>query len=587
MKKSYTFLLSLILLIGICNTANAQTLVVSGSLFIPQDSISFTYSSPAFSSTDWIGIYRIAEAPGGPPSVAWDYIPAASGTFKLKAPNEAGIFKAYLLCCDGYDIIATSAEFSVNIPVLTSDFATYVQGTPMVFSYVSPRFSSTDWIGIYPTGTKPGDANPSIDWDYIPDSSGTMTFNTSLSPGMYDAYLLCCDGYDSLAACTFEVKNANTAFITPKTAKFAAGSPIDLIYNDPSFATNDWIGIYFEGDDPALVTSVAWNYLTTKSGTLSFPGTLGGGTYFAVMFCCNGSENEYARSASFTVEAGAVGTYIKTVASVYPLGVKVLVNYRDNDFVDTDWIGIYNKGEAPGGPDATQWKYAPSDSSTVEFTDPLPTGEYVVYLLCCDGYNIKAKYSFKIADASTPSLVATAMTYAAGDSLAFYYNSPGFVSTDWIGIYHPGDVPGEINSITWQYIPVANGSMIFHYPDDQDLAPGEYWAGLFCCDGYDMYAQTSFVVTESVNTAIRELDRANKVSISPNPSHGLVNIEMANNEQLQRIKIYSLTGQVLYQEKPDGSANKKTIDLKSLNEGVYFIEVSTGKSLITKKLIIQ
>jgi hypothetical protein len=587
MKKNYTFLLSLILLIGICNSANAQTLVVSGSLFLPQDSISFTYSSPTFDSADWIGIYRITDKPGGPASVSWNYIPTASGTLKLKAPDEAGKFKAFLLCCDGYDTIAMSAEFSVFIPVLTSDFSTYVQGSPMIFSYVSPRFSDKDWIGIYPTGTKPGNANPSIDWDYIPDSSGTLTFNTALTPGIYDAYLVCCDGYDSLSACTFEVKSANIAFVTPKVLKFAAGSPLEFTFNDPAFTSTDWIGIYFEGDDPALVTSVAWGYLSVKSGSASFPGTLAGGSYFAVIFCCDGSETEYARSAIFTVETGAVGTYVKTGATIYPVGVKVLVNYRDKDFASTDWIGIYKKGEAPGGPAATIWEYAPSDSATIEFTDQLVIGEYVVYLLCCDGYNIKAKYNFKISDASTPSLIASAMAFASGDSLAFYYNSPSYVNTDWIGIYHPGDVPGSINSIAWKYIPVTNGKMVFHYPVDQDLAPGEYWAGLFCCDGYDLYAQTSFIVTEQVNTGIHELSPGNKLSISPNPAHGHTNIEIADNEKLLRIKVYNITGQVLFQEKLNGSVKKKALDLGNLNKGVYFVEVQTEKSRVTQKLIIQ
>lgn len=586
MKKIYTLLASLIILAGVCNNANAQSLVVSGSLFLPQDSIGFTYNSPAFSETDWIGIYRLGDVPGGPASSSWDYIPAASGMMYLPAPSEAGDYKAFLLCCNGYDTIAISGEFRVAVPVLTSSYAAYVQGDSMVFSYVSPRFSTTDWIGLYATGTIPGGDNPSIDWHYIPDSAGTMTFKTALTPGIYDAYLLCCDGYDSIAACTFEVKNANMAFVTPKTMTFPAGSPLEFTYNDPAFASDDWMGLYFEGDDPALVSSAAWAYLPAKSGTVTFPGTLAGGSYFAVIYCCNASDTEYARSAIFTVEAGTSGTYVKTAASVYPEGIPVLVNYRDMDFVDTDWIGIYKKGEAPGGPGATLWAYAPSDSGTIEFTDPLLPGEYIVYLLCCDAYNIKAKYNFKIADAGTPSIVASAMNYASVDSLAFYFNSPAFVDTDWIGIYNPGDVPGEINSITWQYLPAGTGTMIFHYPDDHSLAPGEYWAGLFCCDGYDLYAQTSFIVTEGAS-GINEIKFAGNLNIFPNPSGGLVNINISGGEKLQGISVYSLTGQVLYQEKLTGPVEEKTLDLNYLKKGVYFIELLTEKSRISRKLVIQ
>jgi hypothetical protein len=588
MKKFYTLLLSLVMLAGIGYDANAQSLTVSGSLFLPQDdSIGFTYDSPSFSETDWIGIYRIDDLPGGPASVSWNYIPAASGTLYLSLPQEAGEYKAYLLCCDGYDIIAMSESFTVAVPVLTSSQTAYLQGDSLVFTYVSPRFTSADWIGLYTTGTKPGSANPSIDWKYLPDSAGTMTFKTTLNPGFYDAYLLCCDGYDSLAACTFEIKSANVAFVTPKSMKFPAGSPLEFVYNVPAFATGDWIGIYNEGDDPALVSSVAWSYLASKSGIVTFAGTLIGGNYFAVIYCCNGSETEYARSAVFEVEAGTSGTYIKTAASVYPQGVPILVNFRDMDFVDTDWIGIYKKGEAPGGgPAATLWVYAPSDSGTVAFSDPLLPGEYIVYLLCCDAYNIKAKYNFKVSDSSTPSVVASAMTYATTDSLVFYFNSPSYVDTDWIGIYHPGDVPGDVGSITWKYLPAANGTMTFKYPDDHDLAPGEYWAGLFCCDGYDLYAQTSFIITEG-SSGIQEIKFAGNLSIFPNPTNGQVTVNLTGNEKPLRISVYSLTGQVLYQDKLDGSVEGKVLDLNFLNKGVYFIEIQTGKSKLTRKLIIH
>lgn len=587
MKKIYTFLLSLALLAGISVTANAQSLSVAGSLFLPGDSIVFTYNSPSFDPTDWIGIYHVGETPGSStPSTVWDYIPAASGTKKLKAPEESGDYVAFLLCCDGYNILATSAQFTIKVPVLTSSSAIYMQGDPMTFTFESPRFSNTDWIGIYPTGTTPSGGNPSIDWKYIPSATGTVTFTTNLNPGLYDANLLCCDGYTILASCTFEVKNPNVAYILPKIPKFAAGAPIELLYNDPLFAAGDWVGIYFEGDDPALVSSAAWASLTTKSGTISIPGTLAGGNYFVVMFCCNASDTEYARSAVFAVEAGASGTYIKTAASVYPQGVKVLVNYRDADYADKDWIGIYHKGDSPGSITAYLWQYVPADSGTVSFDYTMAIGDYTVFLLCCDGYNIKAKYNFKVADNTVPSIVASEMAYSFGDSLVFHYNSPVYVDTDWIGIYHPGNVPGEINSIHWQYLPVAKGTMVFHYPDDHELSPGEYWAGLFCCDGYDLYAQTSFIVKEG-STGIPDIKVASSINIFPNPNDGVFHVVASGGETIRQIKVYNLAGSVLHQENLDGSASRKTLDLRSLSKGVYLVEVLTDKTKANRKLVIQ
>ncbi len=586
MKNLYRFLLIILMITGFSLKANAQTLVVSGSEFLTVDSIGFVYNSPNFSETDWIGIYKVEETPGGPASSSWGYIPSAEGTVYLDAPAEPGNYIAYLFCCDGYEILATSTEITVYAPVLTCSSTTYLQGDPIVFNYVSPKFSSSDWIGIYPKDTIPGSANPSIDWKYLPDSAGTMTFTTTLDPGIYDAHLLCCDGYNILASCTFEITNPNVAFVIPKASTYPAGSPIELLYNDPLFAAGDWIGVYFEGDDPALVTSAAWVTLTSKSGTVSLPGTLAGGNYFAALFCCNSNETEYARSKVFVVEAGAAGTYVKTSASVYPEGVPVLVNYRDMDYVDTDWLGIYPKGETPGGPSATLWAYVPSDSGTVAFNDPLQPGEYVVYLLCCDGYNIKAKTNFNVVDSSSPSLVAGAMTFAATDSLTFYYNSPNFVSTDWIGVYHPGDVPGEINSITWKYLPETKGTMVFAYPDDHDLPPGEYWAGLFCCDGYDLYAKTNFIITEG-SSGINQIDLSGSLRVYPNPAEGIVNVSVAGGQMIHEILVYGLSGQVLHQEKVSGAEHEKTLNLKHLNPGIYFIAVQTGEAKTTRKVILK
>jgi hypothetical protein len=587
MKKVYSLILSFSLLMGFSTIGNAQSLTVQGSAFLTTDSIGFAYESPSYDPTDWIGIYKVGETPGGgTSSTVWDYIPSASGQVKLKAPPEGGRYIAFLCCCDGYNVLATSAEFDVYAPVLTSSLYTYLQGDPILFNYVSPKWTSTDWIGIYPANTLPGSGNPAIDWKYLPDSAGTMTFNTNLDPGLYNAYLLCCDGYSILASCEFEVKNPNVAYIIPKADKFAAGAPIELIYNDPLYAAEDWVGIYAEGDDPALVSSAAWTYLTAKSGTVSLPGTLSGGNYFAVIFCCNATETEYARSKVFTVEAGASGTYIKTAASVYPEGVDILVNYRDADYQDKDWIGVYNKGEAPGGPASIMWQYIPADSGTVSFTNTLAIGDYTVFLLCCDGYNIKARYNFKVAGGSEPYIVASDISYSEGDSLVFHYNSPAWVATDWIGIYHPGDKPGEQYSITWQYIPVTKGTMVFHYPDDHDLVPGEYWAGLFCCDGYDLYAQTSFSVKEG-STGMADIKVAATVNIFPNPNGGIFHVSVTGGETIRQVKVLNLAGNVLYQDLPDGSADRKTLNLSHLSKGVYLVEVLTDHNRVNRKLVIQ
>ncbi len=72
-----------------------------------------------------------------------------------------------------------------------------------------------------------------------------------------------------------------------------------------------------------------------------------------------------------------------------------------------------------------------------------------------------------------------------------------------------------------------------------------------------------------------------KLVLAPNPVNDMLNIQgVPMNTQ---IKIFNLTGNVLYQE--NLHSNQNTISLSELNPGFYFIELQTGKEKIIKKII--
>lgn len=598
MKKIYFVLFCMALCLGICHQVNAQTLTAPGTVFTPLDSIEFSYDTPTFSSTDWIGIYKVGTTPAtDAPSVSWKYIPAASGSLKLHAPVEGGQYIAYLLCCDGYEIVATSAEFSIEIPTLETSFPAYVEGDSIVLSFFSPRFSATDKLAIYPSDVVPGPETQALDSKNIASASGTMVFKTALTDGLYTAYLLCCDGYDTLATASFEVIDEAQAFLVPKKMEFESGSSIDIYYNDPSFAAGDWVHIYADGEAPGS-NPITYGQIISKTGVVSFPGVLGEGVYYAVLFCCNSTATQYARTDPFVVKASSGGSYVKTSTTVYPFGSSVFVNYIDEDYADKDWIGIYKKGDVPGGPEATLWQYVTQDSSTVEF-ESLPLGEYVVYLLCCDAYNVKAKSEFKVVGPNTPSIVTTAFSFGQGEAIEFEYNDPNFEGgngTDWIGIYNPDDIPANVRSMIWSYLTQANGLMSYSvpypngtWPEDNPetpLVPGEYVAYLFCCDAYTVYASTRFTITEFPTGADQMLTSDDLLSVYPNPTTGMVNLRLKEGRTMQKVAIYTITGQVVYEESLSGTISQKQMDLK-LDKGIYFLEVLSSDSRTSQKLIVH
>lgn len=93
---------------------------------------------------------------------------------------------------------------------LTIDTASITTDETVTISFdAGAAVNERNWIGLYRDGTLPG-GPASLDWRYVPEASGTITWgpsardgwtrNTaSVDAGEYDLYLLADDGYDVLA----------------------------------------------------------------------------------------------------------------------------------------------------------------------------------------------------------------------------------------------------------------------------------------------------------------------------------------------------------------------------------------------------
>ena len=79
------------------------------------------------------------------------------------------------------------------------------------------------------------------------------------------------------------------------------------------------------------------------------------------------------------------------------------------------------------------------------------------------------------------------------------------------------------------------------------------------------------------------------ISVSPNPSSGLLNISLAlENKENVTIVVSNALGQVVSYSKYNSISNDiVSLDLSNQNEGVYFIIVSNGKYKIVKKVVLN
>ncbi|MDP7567471.1 MAG: T9SS type A sorting domain-containing protein, partial [Flavobacteriales bacterium] len=82
-----------------------------------------------------------------------------------------------------------------------------------------------------------------------------------------------------------------------------------------------------------------------------------------------------------------------------------------------------------------------------------------------------------------------------------------------------------------------------------------------------------------ISSALNELNE--KISIYPNPSNGKLFI--STSEVIKSIKVTNIIGKEIYS---NNNFNDNSIDLINFNNGVYFINLSTEKGTITKKIIL-
>ena len=102
----------------------------------------------------------------------------------------------------------------------------------------------------------------------------------------------------------------------------------------------------------------------------------------------------------------------------------------------------------------------------------------------------------------------------------------------------------------------------------------------------DLYfSDGSYLIRKITNVAVEDIEQHlsndNKTLVYPNPSSGNINITTTNN--IDEIKITDIIGQIIYEAKPNTTNTTLQID----NAGIYFITLTIGKEISTKKVVIN
>jgi hypothetical protein len=72
----------------------------------------------------------------------------------------------------------------------------------------------------------------------------------------------------------------------------------------------------------------------------------------------------------------------------------------------------------------------------------------------------------------------------------------------------------------------------------------------------------------------------------PNPTNGIIHIDLPTNQQIKSIRVIDLMGkQLFYKEEIQSSTYQ--LDLSHMARGIYYVAVATKNQVVYKKLILE
>jgi len=72
------------------------------------------------------------------------------------------------------------------------------------------------------------------------------------------------------------------------------------------------------------------------------------------------------------------------------------------------------------------------------------------------------------------------------------------------------------------------------------------------------------------------------IVVHPNPTKGIININVLNDETIDDIALFDMAGRQVYHSMSDN-----TLDVSALPRGMYWIKIKIGEDINYKKILIE
>jgi len=241
---------------------------------------------------------------------------------------------------------------------------------------------------------------------------------------------------------------------------------------------------------------------------------------------------------------------------------------------------------APQGSTAT----ITADANPTTSFKPDVNGDYELGLKVCNG-----------ADTSVQTLVSFNVRTTNGKPISVPGNDTTIATKTIVKLNGLGSNDPETDPLTylWTVVSTTSGvSPILIYPTTakpqfETLVAGEYVLSLVVSDAFDAISAETIKITAIDGYVGKEIVKAeDNVQISPNPVKAECSITYSLSQKTPvAVTLFSITGKkmfVLVNENEEQGEHQFTVDLKSMvSSGIYFIQIQTTSSTVTKKIVVE
>lgn len=470
------------------------------------------------------------------------------GLAQDKGASSTGTF------AETFDGGVTWANISASGPTLTNDF-TYVPGTEMTFVATGAATGATGVAFSYDGGHN---------WEYFPDTEATQFLATDF----VDPETGWAGGF-SVSPTEGGMYKFNGSLMTPEPPTNLQATVVDqtvtLTWDAPVNLGSTFLGYTVWRNTVPIATLV--------TETTYVDDNLASGAYaYMVTAVYENGESSPSNTVEVEITGGGTMTTIK-------------LDFEDQeDFSLTfgDWTTLDVDGSLTYGFDGITFPHSGEAMSYIAF-NPLLTSPPVSGMTPHGGERFGAVFA-SVDPPNNDWLISPKVTLGENPSISFWVKS--YTAQYGLEIYNVLVSTTDLNPASFELVagpltaPATEWTLVT-YALDEYIGQEVYVAIQCVSNDAFVFMVDDIVISFMVGT--NDVPVVENLMVYPNPSNGILNVKA--DSKINKVQLVNIAGQVVYES--NVSANETMINTTSMNKGLYLLNITSDRGVVTRKISVR